>query len=51
MSTDNIAHIRPVIALSESRGRLVTLARVKMGVPIEPNATGAVFASRQIPAA
>ena len=40
--------MRPIAALSFSRGKPVVPARVKIGIPIEPNATGAVFASRQI---
>jgi hypothetical protein len=49
--TEIIAHNLPVIALRAIDGRPVTLASVVMGMPIEPNATGAVFASRQMPAA
>ena len=46
-----IAHSWPTIALSGSTGSPVTLASVVTGMPIDPNATGAVFASRQMPAA
>ena len=51
MMTEIIAHSRPTIALSASTGRPVTLASVVTGMPIDPNATGAVLASRQMPAA
>ena len=51
MNTDTSAHMRPTIALSGSTGIPVTLARVVTGMPIDPNATGAVLASRQMPAA
>ncbi len=42
---------RPAIALSCSRGRPVTLARVMMGVPSAPKATGAVLPISERPAA
>ena len=45
------AQILPTPALSLARGRPVTPARVTSGIPIEPNATGAVFASKQMAAA
>ena len=51
MMIEIIAHSVPTIALSGSTGRPVTLASVVTGMPIEPNATGAVLASRQMPAA
>ena len=51
MITEIIAHRRPTIALSCMTGKPVTLARVVTGMPIDPKATGAVFASRQMPAA
>ena len=51
MRTDIIAQRRPTIALSAITGSPVTLASVITGMPIDPNATGAVLASRQIPAA
>ena len=48
----DIAHrARAMDELNAIVGRPVTLARVITGVPMEPNATGAVFASRQMPAA
>ena len=46
-----MAQSRPTIALSARTGRPVTLASVVTGMPMDPNATGAVFASRQMPAA
>ena len=46
-----IAHSRPTIALRPATGRPVTFASVVTGMPMDPNATGAVFASRQMPAA
>jgi hypothetical protein len=42
---------RPTIALNARTGSPVTLARVVTGMPMDPNATGVVFASRQMPAA
>ena len=45
------AQIRPTAALRPFIGRPVTVASVRTGVPMEPNATGAVLASRQTPAA
>ena len=51
MMTEIIAQSLPVIALSGIDGMPVTLASVVIGMPIEPNATGAVLASRQMPAA
>jgi len=51
MTTEIIAQRRPTIALTAASGRPVTLASVTTGIPMEPNATGAVFASRQMPAA
>ena len=49
--TEIMAHSRPVMALSGSTGRPVTFASVVMGMPIDPKATGAVLAIRQMPAA
>ena len=51
MKIEIIAHSRPTIALSDSRGSPVTPASVVTGMPIDPKATGAVLASRQMPAA
>ena len=51
MRTDIIAHSRPTMALSASTGSPVTFASVMTGMPIDPNATGDVFARRQMPAA
>jgi hypothetical protein len=51
MKTDTIAHRRPTIELNACNGSPVTLASGTTGMPIDPNATGAVLASRQIPAA
>jgi hypothetical protein len=51
MITEIIAQSRPIIALSGITGMPVTFARVITGMPIDPNATGAVLASRQMPAA
>ena len=51
MMIEMSAHSRPTIAESGSTGRPVTAARVVTGMPIEPKATGAVLASRQMPAA
>jgi hypothetical protein len=51
MTTAMIAQSRPTIALSGSTGMPVMPASVVTGIPIEPNATGAVLAIRQIPAA
>ena len=51
MMIEIIAHSVPTMPLSASTGRPVTFASVVTGMPIEPKATGAVFASRQIPAA
>ena len=45
------AQRRPTIADSGITGRPVTAASVVTGMPIEPKATGAVLASRQMPAA
>ena len=41
------AQMRPTAELNWSSGRPVVAASVKMGVPIEPKATGAVLARRQ----
>src|SRR5277367_1575448 len=38
---------RPTSALSLSNGSPVVTASVTTGIPMDPNATGAVFASRQ----
>ena len=51
MNSETIAHSRPTMALSCICGRPVMLASVTTGMPIDPNATGAVLASRQMPAA
>jgi len=51
MMTEIIAHSRPTMALSDNTGNPVTFASVVTGIPMDPKATGAVFASRQIPAA
>ena len=51
MMMEIIAHSRPTIALSARTGRPVTVASVVTGMPMDPNATGAVLASRQMPAA
>jgi hypothetical protein len=46
-----MAHNRPTIALSGITGMPVIPASVVTGMPIDPNATGAVLAIRQMPAA
>ena len=51
MNNETGAHIAPTQALSSISGKPVRPANATTGIPIEPNATGAVFASRQIPAA
>ena len=56
MKSEIVAHSRPTIALSgishwAALAPPVTLASVVTGIPIDPKATGAVFASRQMPAA
>jgi hypothetical protein len=51
MTTEIIALRRPTIALSRRTGSPVMPASVVTGMPIDPKATGAVFASRQMPAA
>jgi hypothetical protein len=48
---ETIAHNRPTMALSGSTGNPVMPASVVTGMPIDPNATGAVLAIRQMPAA
>ena len=48
---ETIAHRRPTMADSGITGMPVTPASVVTGMPIDPNATGAVLASRQMPAA
>src|SRR5712691_1163683 len=48
---DTGAQIRPTAALRRSRGKPVVVASVNTGVAIEPKATGAVLASKQIAAA
>src|SRR5690348_17024360 len=45
------AQMRPTPALNRSSGRPVVTASVVTGIAMEPKATGAVFASRQIAAA
>ena len=42
---------RATLSSIASSGNPVTFARVMTGIPIEPKATGAVLASRQMPAA
>ena len=51
MMSEMIAHNRPTMALSGSTGNPVMPASVVTGMPIDPNATGAVLAIRQMPAA
>ncbi len=51
MNSDTGAQILPTSALSVASGSFVTPASVTSGVPMAPNATGAVFAIRQIAAA
>ena len=51
MMIEMSAHNRPTMALSGSSGRPVMPASVVTGMPIDPNATGAVLAIRQMPAA
>ena len=51
MKRDTGAQIRPTPALRRSTGSCVTCASVVTGMPIDPNATGAVFARRQMAAA
>ena len=51
MTIEIMAQRRPTIALRSRTGSPVTFASVTTGMPIDPNATGAVLASRQIPAA
>ena len=51
MITAIIGRIRPVIALKRSFGRPEICARVMIGIPMEPKATGAVFPSRHNTAA
>ncbi len=51
MMIEIIAQSRPTIMLNGMDGMPVTFASVVTGMPMEPNATGAVFASRQMPAA
>ncbi len=51
MISDNGGKIRPAVALRASTSRLVTFERVRIGVPIAPQATGAVLAIRQSRAA
>ena len=51
MNNEIGAQMRPTQALNAASSNPVMRAKVTTGIPIEPNATGAVFASRQIPAA
>src|SRR5205085_94160 len=51
MISDTGAQIRPTPALRRSSGRPVVRARVVIGIAMEPNATGAVLARRQMAAA
>ena len=51
MNSDTGAQMRPTSALSDGSGRFVTPASVTSGVPMAPNATGAVLAMRQMAAA
>jgi hypothetical protein len=51
MNTDIGAQMRPTHCDSVSSSMPVVFASVVTGIPIDPNATGAVFASRQMPAA
>ena len=45
------AQMRPTFEESAGIGKPVTVCSMISGVPIDPKATGDVFASRQIPAA
>ncbi len=49
--TETNGSCRPAIALSKSGEMPVTAPRVRIGVPIAPYATGAVFAMSERPAA
>ncbi len=49
--SDNSGKIRPAVALRASTSRSVTAERVRIGVPIAPQATGAVLAIRHSSAA
>ena len=51
MTTEIVAQRRPTMALSGPTLMPVTFASVVTGMPIDPKATGAVLASRQMPAA
>ena len=51
MNSETGAQMRPTHCASASSSMPVVPASVTTGMPIEPNATGAVFASRQMPAA
>jgi len=51
MNSETGAQMRPTPALKRSTGKPVVNASVVIGIAIDPNATGAVFASRQIAAA
>ncbi len=48
---DKIGSVLPTICEIASSGMEVTCDATVIGIPIEPNATGAVFAMRQMPAA
>src|SRR5437667_12734486 len=47
MNSETGAQIRPTPALNRSKGRPVVALSVRIGVAIDPKATGAVLASRQ----
>ena len=51
ISTDRNGRIRPEVALSDSTSSPVTLLRVRIGVPMLPQATGAVLAIKHKSAA
>jgi hypothetical protein len=51
MISETGAQMRPTHADSSASGSPVVPASVTIGMPIDPNATGAVFASMQMPAA
>ena len=51
MKTETGAQMRPTHCDSVSSSMPVVPANVTTGIPMEPKATGAVFASRQMPAA
>ena len=51
MKSDTGAQIRPTLALRSASGKPVMPAKVITGMPMDPKATGAVLANRQMPAA